>query len=71
MSYQIPDNTTVSGELLDEKAACEYLKQTPRTLRLWRAKRGLPHIRITNKVIIYRKPDVDRWLMSFRTVRSA
>ena len=46
---------------------CNYLGSIkPRTLRLWRRKRGLPHIKITPKVIRYRKADIDAWLESNR-----
>ena len=51
-----------SSDLFVEEQACNYLHTTPRTLRLWRHTRGLPHIRITAKVIRYRRADLDKWL---------
>jgi hypothetical protein len=51
-----------AGYLMDERQAAAYLLTTPRTLRLWRQTRGVPHIRITSKVIRYRRADLDSWL---------
>jgi DNA-binding transcriptional MerR regulator len=46
-------------DILDDKQAAALLHTNPRTLRLWRATRGLPFIRITSKVIRYRRADID------------
>jgi len=54
------------GDLMDEHQAAAYLLTTPRTLRLWRQTRGVPHIRITSKVIRYRLADIDAWLAQRR-----
>lgn len=54
-------NTTASG-LLDDQQAAEHLKVEPRTLRQYRKVRGLPHIKISAKVIRYRMADLDQWL---------
>lgn len=48
--------------LMDESECAAYLGVKPRTLRLWRRTRGLPHIKLTHKIIRYRKEDVDQWL---------
>jgi hypothetical protein len=37
-----------------------------RTIRSWRTHRGLPFIRITNKVIRIRRADLDEWLARHR-----
>jgi len=50
------------SDLLTDLQAAALLSIEPRTLRLWRNTRGLPHIRITSKVIRYRRKDVDAWL---------
>lgn len=50
------------AELLTDPQAAELLAVEPRTLRLWRHTRGLPHIRITSKVIRYRRSDLNAWL---------
>ncbi len=46
----------------NEREAAFYLRQKPRTLRLWRLTRGLPHSKVTTKVILYTKNDIDQWL---------
>ena len=51
-----------SADLLTEIQAAEILAVEPRTLRLWRATRGLPYLRITPQVIRYRRSDLDAWL---------
>jgi hypothetical protein len=60
--------TTGAADLLDEAQAAEYLRQKERTLRIWRAKRGLPHLKPTSKVVLYRRGDLDAWLSKFRCV---
>lgn len=50
------------GEVLSEPEAAAYLHQKPRTIRLWRTRRGLPHLKVTGKVILYRKSELDNWL---------
>lgn len=42
--------------------AAKYLRQQPRTIREWRHTRGLPHIKVTSKVILFRRADLDAWL---------
>ena len=42
--------------------ACEYLRITSRTLRIWRQTRGFPHYRISSKSIRYRKCDLIAWM---------
>jgi len=54
--------------LLTEEQAARFLDVKPRTLRLWRQTRALPHIRITTKEIRYRASDLDEWLARRRTV---
>jgi len=56
------------GELMTDEQAAQVLSVEPRTLRLWRQTRGLPHIRITSKVIRYRRSDISAWLERRRTV---
>ncbi len=61
----MPAQKTQDDILTDETLAAE-LHIEPRTLRLWRNKRGLPHIKITSKVIRYRRKDIDSWLAEHR-----
>jgi predicted DNA-binding transcriptional regulator AlpA len=64
----IPATKPAPGELMTDQQTAEILAVEPRTLRLWRNTRGLPHIKITSKVIRYRRADVDAWLERRRTV---
>lgn len=61
----------VAVELLTDAQAAILLGVEPRTLRLWRNTRGLPHIKITPKVIRYRRSDIEAWLDRSRTVIAA
>jgi len=56
-----------AGEILTDEQCCAMLSVQPRTLRLWRRTRGLPHVKITSRIIRYRKSDVDAWLDSHST----
>jgi len=57
-----------ASELLTDREAAALLAIEPRTLRLWRATRGLPHLRITSKIVRYRRADLDSWLERRRVV---
>ncbi len=64
-----PVSSTVGcGELLNHEQTAAYLNVIPRTLTEWRYTRGVPFIKITSKVVRYRKSDIDRWLEERRTV---
>jgi hypothetical protein len=54
-----------ASEYISETAAAEYLKIEPRTLRLWRQTRGIPHFKPTSKVVLYRRADIDEWDFTF------
>jgi hypothetical protein len=56
----------MQNELLDEAQAAAVLGVEPRTLRLWRLMRGVPHYRLTQKAIRYRRSDLDGWLDQHR-----
>lgn len=60
-------------DLLNETEAAEFLHLKPRTLRLWRNRRGLVHYHPTRKVVLYRKSELLDWLNQHRvsTVRGA
>lgn len=51
---------------LTEPEVARLLNVEPRTIRLWRRTRGLPHIRLTGKVVRFKPADVDEWLTSRR-----
>ncbi len=55
-------NTPDPTRPMTEDEAARYLRQKPRTLRLWRSTRALPHLKLTQKVVLYRRSDLDRWL---------
>ncbi|HAM72361.1 MAG TPA: DNA-binding protein [Verrucomicrobiales bacterium] len=53
-------------DVLDSDQAACFLQITPRTLREWRSKRGLPHWKVTAKEIRYSRADLAGWLERFR-----
>jgi hypothetical protein len=56
-----------AAEIFDDaQAACYVGGVTSRCIRAWRTGRGLPFLKITNKVIRIRRADLDRWLQSHR-----
>jgi hypothetical protein len=68
-TFRPTPNNPVAGEtelLTDEQAAAFFSIKT-RTLRLWRTK-GLPFVRISKKVIRYRRIDVNTWVARKRVV---
>lgn len=58
------DNDIIHGD----QAAAALLGQSPRTIRLWRMRRGLPHFKVTGKVILFRRADILAWLENHRVV---
>ncbi len=52
--------------LLDEAEAANFIGITPRTLRLWRATRGVPFYRLTGKIIRFKADDLLRWIEKHR-----
>jgi len=57
---------STSDDLLNETEAAALLHLEPRTLRLWRQSRGLPHFKPTRKVVLYRRSDLLGWLDQHR-----
>jgi len=55
-------NLSPTTEIFNDEAACAILSVTSRTLRLWRSRNALPHIRITAKSLRYRRKDLEEWL---------
>lgn len=58
------DNAVVQTDILDDKGAAAYLGVEERTIRLWRRTRGLPHIKLTAKVVRIRRADLEKWIGS-------
>jgi len=50
------------SDVFNEAEAAAYLHQKPRTIREWRATRGLPCFKPTAKVTLYKRADLDAWL---------
>lgn len=48
--------------LMTEDEVAAMLRVEPRTVRLWRQTRGLPFIRLSRKVVRFRRADVEAWL---------
>ena len=70
-SEQTPKTVTKSPTgYLDEEAVAKLLGVEPRTVRLWRRTRGLPHCKLTHKVVIFRPEDVAEWVASRRVAVS-
>ena len=61
------NSNTRPQDIFDDESAAAYIGGiTARTIRSWRTHRGLPFIRITNKVIRIRRADLDEWLARHR-----
>jgi hypothetical protein len=56
-----------TSELLTDVQAAAFFSIEPRTLRLWR-KKGLGFVRLTSKVVRYRKVDLDDFVARRRIV---
>ena len=56
-----------AAEIFDDTTAAAYVGGIQaRAIRDWRTKRGLPFLRLTNKICRIRKMDLDRWLSQHR-----
>ena len=55
-------NIHATSGLLDDESAALFFNVKPRTLRLWRNTKGLPHVRISSRVIRYRMADLQAWM---------
>jgi len=53
-------------DLLSDADAARAVSVEPRTIRLWRQRRGLPFLKITGKVCRIRRADLDGWLEQHR-----
>lgn len=55
-------HSAVPDDILDEGQAADLLQIETRTLRLWRATRGVPHYKPTRKVVRFSRRDLLSWL---------
>jgi hypothetical protein len=60
--FMTPTPGSGQSDVFNEAEAAAYLHQKTRTIRDWRAKRGLPCFKPTAKVTLYRRADLDEWL---------
>ena len=51
-----------TADLLTDEQAAAILSVEPRTIRLWRKTRGLPHLKLTSKIVRIRRADLDSWM---------
>ena len=51
----------VLSELLDEIQAAKFFGVKARTLRQWRRTRALPFLKLTRKVVRFRRADLENW----------
>ena len=58
------NNIHATAGLLDDIGAAEFFNVKKRTIRLWRTSQGLPHVRISSRVIRYRMADLQSWMDS-------
>lgn len=62
----IPNIKPIPGsgqsDVFSEAEAAAYLHQKPRTIRDWRARRGLPCFKPTAKVTLFKRAEIDTWL---------
>ena len=71
MSNTIAVTTANGGEYLTDSDLATLLAVKERTLRLWRNTRSLPFIRVSSRVIRYRRTDVDQWMARRRVAIAA
>ena len=71
MSKTLAVTTANGGEYLTDSDLATLLAVKERTLRLWRNTRSLPFIRVSSRVIRYRRTDVDQWMARRRVAIAA
>ena len=50
------------SDLLNDQQVSQLLGVQPRALRRWRQELGLPYVKLTPKVLRYRRKDIDAWV---------
>ena len=53
--------------VFDVPGLCEYLKVTPKWVYERTHLKEMPHYKLSNKVLRFRKKDIDKWLESLKT----
>ena len=54
------------SELMDISACAEYLNVSVRQVRTYIKFQGLPNYHLSERVLRFRKAEIDEWLNSFR-----
>jgi predicted DNA-binding transcriptional regulator AlpA len=49
-------------DILNDRQVSKILGVQPRALRRWRQELGLPYVKLTPKVVRYRRKDIYAWL---------
>lgn len=53
-----------TGTVLRESDAARYLGVSPRQLRRWRNSGIVAHVRLSPRIVVYRRPDLDEFVAS-------
>ena len=53
--------------ILDVQGLCEYLKVTPKWIHERTHLKEIPYYKASNKVLRFKKRDIDKWLESLKT----
>jgi excisionase family DNA binding protein len=54
------------GSVMDMKELCSYLKVTPKWVHERTHLKEIPHYKLSNKQLRFRKRDIDKWLDSMK-----
>ena len=60
-------NKKADDSILDVKGLCEYLKVTPKWVYERTHLKEIPHYKLSNKQLRFKKRDIDTWLEAHRT----
>jgi hypothetical protein len=66
LAKPVAEVVTLPDGPMNLQEAAIYLRQRPRTIRAWML-RGLPYVRVTKKVLLFTKQDINEWLARRRT----
>jgi excisionase family DNA binding protein len=62
-----PASNSADDAVMDVKGLCAYLKVTEKWVYEQTHVKAIPHYKLTNKVLRFRRSDVDKWLERLRT----
>ena len=61
------NNTRQKDTILDVRGLCAYLKVTPKWIHERVHLKEIPYYKASNKVLRFKKRDIDKWLESLKT----